>query len=162
MPHHRGRRTWPRSRLVELPGFPADSSDTAFWEITPGKSAIAEPCRARPACSRGCREGPVTPPEVSQRRIHAAGSPPLMRWISPLRASFTVLRRSGTNGRRSASRFDLARRIRIAMLLPARFCSYSSPLSMVTKISKPALSARSSREPFFLPARPASGTVWHS
>jgi hypothetical protein len=34
--------------------------------------------------------------------------------------------------------------------------------SMVTKISQPALSARSSREPFFLPARPASGTVWHS
>src|SRR5437879_103624 len=40
------------------------------------------------------------------------GSPPLIRWISPFRASFMVLRRSCTNGRRSASRFDLARRIR--------------------------------------------------
>ena len=96
------------------------------------------------------------------RSTQDAGSPPSMRMISPLRASFKALKRSGTNGSKSASRFDLARRIRMAMFLPARFCSYASPLSMVTKISQPALSARSSRAPFFLLARPASGTVRHS
>ena len=36
------------------------------------------------------------------------------------------------------------------------------PLSMVTKISRPALSARPSKAPFFLPAKPDSGTVSHS
>ena len=40
------------------------------------------------------------------------GSPPLIRWISPFRARFMILRRLGTKGRRSANRFDLARRIR--------------------------------------------------
>src|SRR5947209_7563591 len=49
---------------------------------------------------------------------------------------------AGANGRRSASRFDLSRSIRIAILLPARFCWYSSPAFMVMKISKPALSSK--------------------
>src|ERR1017187_8338761 len=123
---------------------------TALWDTDPDMYPGTESCGAHTACSRGRREGTAIRREDPNAGTQDADSPPPMGWISPLRASFMVLRRSGANGRRSASRFDLARRIRIAMLLPARFCSYSSPLSMVTKISKPALSARSSREPFFV------------
>ena len=53
MPHHRGRRTWPRSRLVELPGFPADSSETAFeeaWEfaLLGSSGTLPQPDRGPP------------------------------------------------------------------------------------------------------------------
>jgi hypothetical protein len=36
------------------------------------------------------------------------------------------------------------------------------PRSSVRKISKPDFSVRSNNSPFFFPAQPASGTVWHS
>lgn len=57
-----------------------------------------------------------------------------IRTIWPARIESICLRQSRTNGRRSTRRFDLARRIMIAMLRCLRFCSYSTPLSIVKKI----------------------------
>jgi hypothetical protein len=114
----------------------ANTVRTGLGSITPVKS----PSRSRAEAHAACLHG--------RNPSQDSGSASLMRWISPWRAGVRLRRRFGTNGRRSARRLDLPRRIQIAMLL-ARFCWYSSPRSMVIKASKPALSATSSRMPFF-------------
>ena len=83
-----------------------------FGRLSPDHTIIRCAC----CFSRVRRKGTAIRHEVPIADAQYADSSPLMRLISPLCTSFMALRRSGTNGSRSARRFDLPRRIRIAIV----------------------------------------------